>query len=448
MNINIEEIEALKKYQENDYKIINMLLRAGINSEQHLFAKFPTFLEELKSLNFTEYLNNIKLIYSAIIKYSINEKLNQDCYRGSSLRTIEELVNNNTTSFMSSSTNKAETIKFSTKPDKNGDRNLENKAFCKIEGNVPFIDLEKILGGGEDEILFAPSNINIEPGIKDMASTEENRYGKMFTIKLSPLEITSMSQQEIESLEISTKLNAKEKLGLLAYILELKQNNNDNHKFVIDKLTKEYNSWKNEVMQLVYQEFEKIKSELYDMNNKVGNDMNFSEHLSQEILDYNEKIIGTRVIDESYSYENGNRSIISVDRLENEDGVFTITSEQIGIGDELLSQSQEMKKDNKHTGEMEFFRYSKNSKSELFFHQINGENTIRIYKNMTGTTLEYYSNNIITNSYEYDMDGQPVFGDPNVPVLSENYIIDYMNAYIPYFHCSSIDYEKSESKKL
>lgn len=297
MQITNEEIEALKKYQENDYKIINMLLREGITSEEHLFDKFSIFLEEIKAFSFTEYFNNIKLIYSAIIKYSTKENNNQDCYRGTSLKDIEELMTNNAnTSFMSASTNKNETLKFSTKPDKNGNRNLENKAFCKIEGNVPFIDLEKVLGGGEDEVIFAPSKAKITLGIDQIDNIEQNRYGKLFTIELSPIIVPKKSEEEIEKLEISTKLKSKEMMNLLVYLLELKKNNNDSHKLIIDKLSKEYSEWKNQVIDLCYQKFENIKLQLYSQNIEQNQSTNFSETFEQDIIDYSENTIGKRTV--------------------------------------------------------------------------------------------------------------------------------------------------------
>ncbi len=450
MQITNEEIEALKKYQANDYKIINMLLREGINSEHQLFNKFPKFLEEVKSFNFTEYFNNIKLIYSAIIKYSIKENNNQDCYRGTSLKTIEELMSTGAnTSFMSSSTNKSETLKFSTKPDKNGERNLENRAFCKIEGNVPFIDLEKILGGGEDEIIFAPSNINIKFGVEQMNNAEQNRYGKLFTIELSPIVVPKKSEKEIKNLEISTKLKAKEMMNLLTYLLELKKYNNDSHKLIIDKLSKEYSEWKNQVIDLCYQEFENIKSYLYSQNIEKNQSANFSEIFEQDIIDYNKNTIGKRTVVENYNYENGNKNITTTDLLENEDGVYSIISEEIGIGDQLIHKNQEIKKYNKNTKENEYFKYQKNPTNELFFHQINGKISIKIYRNSTGITIDYYGdNNQVTDSYEYDIDGQPIFGNPDIPVLNEEFITNYMNGYIPYFNCSSMVIENDKTKSI
>ena len=115
----------------------------------------------------------------------------------------------------------------------------------------------------------------------------------------------------------------------------------------------------------------------------------------------------------------------------------------------MTQKNQAMKKFNKNTNENEYFKYSKNETAELFFHQINGRTTIRIYRNRTGTNIDYYvDNNQITDSYEYDIDGQPIFGNPNIPVLNEDFIINYMNGYIPYFNCSSMVSENSKPKSI
>lgn len=102
-----DEIAAIERYQDNDFKIINTLLREGLESEIRINRSngkdYPFMTKDLMAKS----LNNIKNLYSAIIKTYIKngcQKPNKQLYRGTNQSLIESM-NNNTSSFLSTTTN-------------------------------------------------------------------------------------------------------------------------------------------------------------------------------------------------------------------------------------------------------------------------------------------------------------------------------------------------------
>ena len=71
------------------------------------------------------------------------------------------------TAFLSTTTRKNQTRTFSRtfSKDKSVDKEAD-KALLKVEGDVPYINMEDVLGGMEDEILFAPAKAEIIDGIE------------------------------------------------------------------------------------------------------------------------------------------------------------------------------------------------------------------------------------------------------------------------------------------
>lgn len=63
-----DEIKSIERYQDNDFKIINTLLREGIESEIRINSRngkdYPFMTKDLME----QALNDIKNLYSAIIK--------------------------------------------------------------------------------------------------------------------------------------------------------------------------------------------------------------------------------------------------------------------------------------------------------------------------------------------------------------------------------------------
>ena len=86
-----DEIAAIERYQDNDFKIINTLLREGLESKIRINRSngkdYPFMTKDLMAKS----LNDIKNLYSAIIKTYIKngcQKPNKQLYRGTNKRKI------------------------------------------------------------------------------------------------------------------------------------------------------------------------------------------------------------------------------------------------------------------------------------------------------------------------------------------------------------------------
>ena len=283
IKITEEEKKALEEYQGTYYKIINTLLRKGIISEETINSKkgknyIPPTNKELK-----EAIDCIKNIYSAIIKSTIADKNNLESkpiYRGTQISIIQQMMKNEkVTSFLSTTTNKNQTTNFSRTYSKDEMINPEDdKAFLMVEGNVPHINLEEFLGGMEDEIIFAPARFEIIEGINGIASDDEihmKKYGKPYTLKLTPLEIPEMPTEEIERLRESI-FNRNEQMGkILNAIMQMKQFPNLSDPNSLNSIINKYSQWKEDFIKYCYQEFRIIEKNLgyeYDKYNEINID--------------------------------------------------------------------------------------------------------------------------------------------------------------------------------
>ena len=101
-----EEIQAVEKYQDNDFKIMNTLLRSGIESEFRINSRngkdYPYMTRDMMEKS----LNDIANLYSAIIKQYLSngsKKPEKPLYRGTKISLVDSMQNSNS-SFLSTST--------------------------------------------------------------------------------------------------------------------------------------------------------------------------------------------------------------------------------------------------------------------------------------------------------------------------------------------------------
>lgn len=262
--------KALEEYQDNYYKIVNTLLRKGITSEKTINSKngsdyIAPSNEELESA-----IDNIRKIYSAIIKRTLANKgikETRPLYRGTQISLIEKIKENGEeTSFLSTTTNKNQTRAFSRTFSKDKSVDTEtDKAFLKVEGDVPYINMEELLGGMEDEIIFAPARAEVIEGIDGISSDDRKHtklYGKPYTLRLTPLEIPDMSNEEISKLrECIFKQN--ERMGkIINDILQMEQYPDSFDTSKLPALIQEYSQWKDSIITYCHQEFRQIQEQL------------------------------------------------------------------------------------------------------------------------------------------------------------------------------------------
>lgn len=137
----------------------------------------------------------------------------------------------------------------------------------------------------------------------------------------------------------------------------------------------------------------------------------YIERQQQILKDFSGNEIGNRTIIWSTDIEMGTENIETIGILENDDGKYTMKDEQHVLGGELQQHRKELNVTNKLTGQKEQYVYQKDKDgNEMFYRIADGQLTSKITKNSKGTTIDYYDNGQITDSFEYDENGNALIG--------------------------------------
>lgn len=473
-----DEKRALEEYQDNYFIIINTLLRKGITSEQTINSKngrdyiAPTN-EELEKA-----INDICKIYSAIIKSTLtreDNKTTKPIYRGTQISLVEEIKENGEeTSFLSTTTNKNQTRAFSRtfSKDKNIDSELD-KALLKVEGDVPYINMEEAFGGLEDEILFAPAKAEIIEGIEGISSDDERHtklYGKPYTLKLTPLEIPEMSKEDISRLRESI-FDQNEKMGrVINNILQMEQYPEQFDTSRLPSLIQEYSRWKESIINYCHQEFREIKKQIeneYEQANdkqsekkvekpsrnyitqtdpeiKVSsNYINYTEFQRTDdgkvqtekrkspLLNGEKQVIGESEEIEVYDYQTGTTTKNRYETIEGENGVFSVDTKIVERG-ESFSVHSTMIVFNEVSKSQEKAEYIRDeSGNETYTYMENGQMGQKITKTARGITIDIFKDGQPYATYEYDENGKAIIPMGKMEQLPEDYVEYSFKAPIP-----------------
>ena len=473
-----DEKRALEEYQDNYFIIINTLLRKGITSEQTINSKngrdyiAPTN-EELEKA-----INDICKIYSAIIKSTLareDNKTTKPIYRGTQISLVEEIKENGEeTSFLSTTTNKNQTRAFSRtfSKDKNIDSELD-KALLKVEGDVPYINMEEAFGGLEDEILFAPAKAEIIEGIEGISSDDERHtklYGKPYTLKLTSLEIPEMSKEDISRLRESI-FDQNEKMGrVINNILQMKQYPEQFDTSRLPSLIQEYSRWKESIISYCHQEFREIKRQIeneYEQTNDKQSEKKVEKpsrnyiaqtdpeiKLSSSYINYTEfqrtddgktqtekrkspllneekQVIGESEEIEVYDYETGITTRNRYETIEGENRVFSVDTKTVERG-ESFSVHSTMTVFNEVSKCKEKSEYIRDeSGNETYAYMENGRIGQKITRTARGTTIDIFKDGQPYATYEYDENGKAIIPMGKMEQLPENYVECSFKAPIP-----------------
>ena len=154
MEFTEEEYVALARYQDEDYRIINSLLRRGFSSEAEIDNLNTGDYPFLTRDDMNSYLSCISLIYSAILRtYQANGCVtpNKTIYRGTQTH-IAEAMDGEECSFLSTTTSLSQTRCFSAVYTREG-FDGKRRAVALIDGHVPWINIDELMGGMEDDFL-------------------------------------------------------------------------------------------------------------------------------------------------------------------------------------------------------------------------------------------------------------------------------------------------------
>jgi len=337
-----EEIQAVEKYQDNDFKIMNTLLRSGIESEFRINSRngkdYPYMTRDMMEKS----LNDIANLYSAIIKQYLSngsKKPEKPLYRGTKISLVDSMQNSNS-SFLSTSTSIVQTMTFSRSFNKGSNVADESeRAVLLVDGNVPWISIEKEFGGGEDEVLFVPSKISIE----EANLTSNQRYGKEYIMRLSELDIPVKTLEEIEIMRKEILDKTEKMSDYLKYILVVKDNPNFNQNPRTLSVIDEYSKWKEMVIEYNYQQYIIIKNKLMgdtlSQNSVVGDNLNSkveqehfmqTEPLKEELIRFMDSLKDTKSEMISRGFEMPNLDDIFDEKVELENSEEKV--EHIGRG--------------------------------------------------------------------------------------------------------------------
>lgn len=279
-----EEIISIKKYQVDDFKIMNSLLRQGLESEVRINSSNSKSYQFMTRSLMEQSLEDIKNLYSAIIKsYMKNgsQKPGKQLFRGTQDSLIESMKNN-ASSFLSATTNINQTLTFSRTYNKASYIADDfDKAVMLIDGNVPWLSIENEIGGLEDEVLFVPAKMHIS----EKQFTTNQKYGKEYTVVLSEIDIPEKTPEEIEQMRNAILHNTEKMSKYLKYILVVKDNPNFSNNPRTLSLINEYNDWKKLVVEYNHQQYKIIKNKFIN-NPNLYQDKEENLKDQREIIDY------------------------------------------------------------------------------------------------------------------------------------------------------------------
>lgn len=215
--------------------------------------------------------------------------------------------------------------------------------------------------------------------------------------------------------------------------------------------------------------YNKIKKQLEDKINVKNNDYQenenqpgyskkengsiFIEKQEQILKDYSGKELGNRTITWNTDMAKGTEIINTKGTLENEDGKYKMSEESQTLGGELQLQRKELVGINKITGQNEQYVYQKDKNgNEMYYKIANGKLTFKITKNSKGTTIDQYDKGQITDTFEYNENGEALIGMEGIDNLTKNYIENFFDSQIPYFEAENMEIETQkqtvETQKL
>ena len=263
LNYTNEEIDALKKYLNDDYEAINQMLVS--NSETDIALLSEDVENKVINISYTRdsvirYLKNIKLIYKLMLKqyYKNNNKYDIVFYRGTNLAEVERFKSEYFIDrFLIATANREDAEnKYSAN---------WNRPTClniTLNKDVPFVHVKDILNEKDDDrILISPFT-----KIKKIDETDEKKLDKNSkTIKTYNIVLEK---------QVLDELTDRERNGLYNYILE-------NSYFIKRKLEECIRLEKENTVN-----FENIRK-LEQLLNKYENnedikDEEFEEELSEE----------------------------------------------------------------------------------------------------------------------------------------------------------------------
>lgn len=206
--ITVEEVDAIKKYKDDKYMIINQFLTNDVESDIELLSSGGNFCEYTKE-SVVQNIEIIKKTYEIMLKnFYNNSPEDWTFYRGTNIAEIDKLKINPDINKFISTTPDIEKAKsqFS--------NNWSRPAVIQIEGaaDIPYLKLNEVLNTSDDEIIIAPFTKVVS--IEEIEDNQESL--KMYKIVLENQKFEELSETEQTDLYrflIENADNANERLN-------------------------------------------------------------------------------------------------------------------------------------------------------------------------------------------------------------------------------------------
>lgn len=222
-----------------------------------------------------------------------------------------------------------------------------------------------------------------------------------------------------------------------------------NYIHLVKKIETIYDSIISNDVQLQRQPKEATKDKQSSGHSLEEDGTSYIERQQQVLKDASGKEIGNRTITWNTDIQNGTESIETVGTLENSDGNYSIREVSETLGGELQLYRRELINHNKNTGEKEQYVYQKDSKgNETYFRTVNGKLTCKIVKTDKGFTIDTFDKGQPLDTFEYDNDGNAIFGMPGIDAISSDYVEHLFDSHVPYFEAENKELNMQQTQTV
>lgn len=203
MEITIEEINAIRAYQGIGHQLINNILEEKMSAEEDFIRKPTDKPIEFSRQDIEELIKNVRLIYSAMVKYSKDNPSLKRVYRGTSQSDVDRITARKGINKFLSATYDQEMAKgyFSLNWDKPVFMGID------VEVDTPYLDMAEVLDdygeNWEREVVLSPF-LNIKKiehtDSVNKSTAKGNKIQNVYKVEARKKELLQLSEEDREDI--------------------------------------------------------------------------------------------------------------------------------------------------------------------------------------------------------------------------------------------------------
>lgn len=326
--------------------------------------------------------------------------------------------------------------------------------YTTIEKDNPefFATLQSTLDRNQKENVKLLEELTFIVNGKEVKATEffnQNMSASMKEQGITP-EIIENSILRYEYNSDYTKKTLEQLMADKQKMIEGLDSKSPNYIHLVKKIETIYDSIISNDIELQKQQKEATKEDKQPSGHSLDeNGTSYIERQQQVLKDASGKEIGNRTITWNTDIQNGTESIETVGTLENSDGNYSIREVSETLGGELQLHRRELINHNKNTGEKEQYVYQKDSNgNETYFRTVNGKLTCKIVKTDKGFTIDTFDKGQPLDTFEYDNEGNAIFGMPGIDTISSDYVEHFFDSHVPYFEAENRELNMQQTQTV